>query len=171
MPFGWQTAEASHTRSCLHITTCTYCTGPAASTPAAALASPAPPLPEAAAPSDIPEQAPIGHSSLFTADVGPAKLKPGVYARGRHTADTAQAQLNKVTGGARYADHFARSAVQQVTARRFPVAYCMPTTEDISSVYATRSICGVYVCHTLLLLLHDSPKLTVSHTLSCHAVM
>lgn len=58
-------------------------------------------VPEAAAPSDIPEQAPAGHSSLFTADVAPAKLKPGVYARGRHTADTAQAQLGKVTGGAR----------------------------------------------------------------------
>ena len=102
-----------HSHSHLDITMCAFCTGPAVSTPAAALASPAPPLPEAAAPSDIPEQAPVGHSSLFTADVGPAKLKPGVYARGRHTADTAQAQLNKVTGGARYADRSARSAVNK----------------------------------------------------------
>ena len=59
-------------------------------------------MPEAATPSDIPDQAPNGHSSLFTADVAPAKLKPGVYARGRHTTETAQAQLGKVTGGARY---------------------------------------------------------------------
>ena len=64
-------------------------------------ATPSGPLPEAAAPSAIPEQAPAGQSSLFTADVAPAKLKPGVYARGRHTQDVATAQLGKVTGGTR----------------------------------------------------------------------
>lgn len=81
--------------------------GPAASTPAAqhAAAASTPALPEAAQPSAIAEKPPVGQSSLFTADVTPAKLKPGVYARGRHTNDTAQAQLGKVTGGARCAVH------------------------------------------------------------------
>lgn len=55
----------------------------------------------AAAPAAIPDQAPSGQSSLFSADVAPAKLKPGVYARGRHTQEVATAQLAKVTGGTR----------------------------------------------------------------------
>lgn len=55
----------------------------------------------AAAPAAILDQAPSGQSSLFSADVAPAKLKPGVYARGRHTQEVATAQLAKVTGGTR----------------------------------------------------------------------
>ena len=77
-----------------------------AATPAAArpqvAATPSGPLAEAAAaPAAIPDQAPSGQSSLFSADVAPAKLKPGVYARGRHTQEVATAQLAKVTGGTR----------------------------------------------------------------------
>ena len=65
-------------------------------------ATPSGPLAEAAAaPAAIPDQAPSGQSSLFSADVAPAKLKPGVYARGRHTQEVATAQLAKVTGGTR----------------------------------------------------------------------
>ncbi|DBA74706.1 hypothetical protein WJX79_003116 [Trebouxia sp. C0005] len=78
---------------------------PTAATPAPArplLAAPSAPLPEAATPAAIPDQAPSGQSSLFTVDVAPANsLKPGVYARGRHTQEVATAQLNRVTGGQR----------------------------------------------------------------------
>lgn len=82
---------------------------PTAATPAPArplLAAPSAPLPEAATPAAIPDQAPSGQSSLFTVDVAPANsLKPGVYARGRHTQEVATAQLNRVTGGQRCALH------------------------------------------------------------------
>ncbi|KAL3131021.1 hypothetical protein ABBQ38_000343 [Trebouxia sp. C0009 RCD-2024] len=77
-----------------------------AATPAAArpqvAATPSGPLAEAAAaPAAIADQAPSGQSSLFSAEVAPAQLKPGVYARGRHTQEVATAQLAKVTGGTR----------------------------------------------------------------------
>ena len=77
-----------------------------AATPAAArpqlAATPSGPLAEtAAAPAAIPEQAPSGQSSLFSPEVTPAQVKPGVYARGRHTQEVATAQLAKVTGGTR----------------------------------------------------------------------
>ena len=81
----------------------TATTTPAASRPQLA-ATPSGPLAEAAAaPAAIPDQAPSGQSSLFSAEVAPAKPKPGVYARGRHTQEVATAQLAKVTGGTRSA--------------------------------------------------------------------
>ena len=88
----------------VHYTMCTRA-APSAATPAPApsqIAGPSGALPEAATPAAIPDQAPSGQSSLFTADVVPANsLKPGVYARGRHTQEVATAQLNRVTGGQR----------------------------------------------------------------------
>lgn len=74
---------------------------PAPARPQLAATSSGPLAEAAAAPAAIPDQAPSGQSSLFSADVAPAKVKPGVYARGRHTQEVATAQLAKVTGGTR----------------------------------------------------------------------
>lgn len=105
-----------HPDSHLNVTTCLGLAAPSATTPVTAhpqLAAPSAPLPEAATPSAISDQAPSGQSSLFTSDVAPAKPKPGVYARGRHTQQVATAQLAKVTGGTRCV-HLLRTHALQI---------------------------------------------------------
>ncbi|KAK9805209.1 hypothetical protein WJX72_006091 [[Myrmecia] bisecta] len=72
----------------------------------AALPTPDPFTPEAPvelmAPAEFPNMSGPGASSLFGADLQPVKPKtPSVVARGVHTREAAQQQLNRVTGGAR----------------------------------------------------------------------
>jgi hypothetical protein len=67
-------------------------------------------LPGAAAPpldfvatSEFPDDPGPGVSSLFDADVQPAREAPGVYARGVHTAAAAEKQLSRLAGPPRCA--------------------------------------------------------------------
>lgn len=57
----------------------------------------APPL-DFVATSEFPDDPGPGVSSLFDADVQPAREAPGVYARGVHTAAAAEKQLSRLAG-------------------------------------------------------------------------
>lgn len=70
-------------------------------TAAAPGATAAPPL-DFVATSEFPDDPGPGVSSLFDADVQPAREAPGVYARGVHTAAAAEKQLSRLAGPPRW---------------------------------------------------------------------
>jgi DNA methyltransferase 1-associated protein 1 len=63
---------------------------------AAVLPATAAPPPDFVATSEFPDDPGPGVSSLFDADVQPAREAPGVYARGVHTAAAAEKQLSRL---------------------------------------------------------------------------